>query len=61
MLKKAKGKSKVGAEAYKINDSDVQAISYLARDRYAPAVIKHALEKNNGNYQDTIRYLFGGN
>lgn len=60
MLKNAKGKSKVGAESYKLKEADIIAIASLTGKRYLRSSIVECLEKNNGNYQDTLRALLGG-
>jgi hypothetical protein len=59
MLKKVKGKGKVGARIYTLNERDVRAIANLTGRKYLRSAITDALKRNNGVYEDTLRELLG--
>jgi len=48
-------------EQYKLIEADIIAISFLTGKQYLRSTIVKSLEDHNGNYQDTLRELLGGN
>jgi len=63
MLKKAKGKLKVGDEKYELHPSHSILIHDLTHDfnnkpLFDRTAINHALLKQNGNIDATLKYLY---
>ena len=59
MVKRQKGRSKVGASLYKLKQADLTVVDEITHGRYTRDIIKNALIKSNGDLHETLRYLAG--
>jgi hypothetical protein len=59
MLKNTKGKSRVGARAYKLTTEDIHMIDSLTNGKYNRKAITNALISAHGDLADTLKNLLG--